>query len=158
MIVVSDTGPLNYLILIGHVEALPRLYNEVLVPRAVARELSRPRTPSAVKAVIMTPPSWMRITDSPALDLELADLGDGEREAITLAQTLRADLLLCDDKEARNAAQRRNLRVIGTIGVLQEAADKGLVDLTDALSKLQQSSFRISRSLIELILSDQKNA
>jgi len=29
MIVVSDTGPLNYLALIGHVEALPAIEEEI---------------------------------------------------------------------------------------------------------------------------------
>lgn len=43
MIVVSDTGPLNYLILIGSVDLLPRLYGRVVLPLRVHQEMSHPR-------------------------------------------------------------------------------------------------------------------
>jgi len=43
MIVVADTGPLHYLILINHAELLHRLYGEVVVPDAVATELASRR-------------------------------------------------------------------------------------------------------------------
>jgi predicted nucleic acid-binding protein len=42
MIVVADSGPLHYLILLGHVDFLRRFYGQVLVPEAVAHEPSRP--------------------------------------------------------------------------------------------------------------------
>jgi predicted nucleic acid-binding protein len=45
MIVISDTGPLNYLTLIGHLDVLPALYDSVVIPPAVVVELSRPSTP-----------------------------------------------------------------------------------------------------------------
>jgi predicted nucleic acid-binding protein len=40
MIVVADTGPLHYLILLDHVELLYRFYGQVVVPDAVAIALS----------------------------------------------------------------------------------------------------------------------
>ncbi|MGA2572065.1 MAG: hypothetical protein ABSF23_16270 [Terracidiphilus sp.] len=49
MIVVADTSPLNYLILIGEIEILPKLYDKVLLPEEVHRELQRAQTPSAVR-------------------------------------------------------------------------------------------------------------
>ena len=39
-VVVSDATPLNYLVLINAVEVLPRLFSAVLIPPAVAAELS----------------------------------------------------------------------------------------------------------------------
>ena len=59
----------------------------------------------------------------------LSVLDEGECEAIALAGEVGADLLLIDDRQGRREAKRRNLRVIGTLGVLAEAAAKGLIDL-----------------------------
>jgi predicted nucleic acid-binding protein len=39
MLVVADTTPINYLILIGQVEILPSLFERVVIPQAVATEL-----------------------------------------------------------------------------------------------------------------------
>ncbi len=39
MIVVADTTPLNYLVVIGHVDLLPALFGQVLIPTAVWNEL-----------------------------------------------------------------------------------------------------------------------
>lgn len=158
MIVVSDTGPLNYLALIGHVEALPTLYEVVVIPKAVASELSRPSCPETVRALIESPPVWLRIDQAPESDPDLRALGEGEQQAIALARTLHADLLLCDDRDARDAALRKNLRVIGTLGVLQEASQNGLLDLADALAKLRNTNFRVSKSLIARILEDHRRS
>jgi predicted nucleic acid-binding protein len=47
MIVIADTGPVNYLILIGEIEILPAVFQRVLVPHSVCEELKRPRAPDA---------------------------------------------------------------------------------------------------------------
>src|ERR1700674_2013708 len=39
MIVVADTSPINYLILIGEIETLTKMYGRVVIPRAVREEL-----------------------------------------------------------------------------------------------------------------------
>ncbi len=44
MIVVSDTSPLNYLVLIGAIDVLPKLFGEVYAPPAVIQEFQHPRT------------------------------------------------------------------------------------------------------------------
>lgn len=49
MIVVADTSPLNYLVLIAEIELLPHLYERILIPEAVHRELQRLQTPSTVR-------------------------------------------------------------------------------------------------------------
>ena len=59
MIVIADTGPINYLILIGEIEILATLYDRVAIPRSVCQELGRPRAPEAVRAWITLPPSWL---------------------------------------------------------------------------------------------------
>jgi predicted nucleic acid-binding protein len=44
--------------------------------------------------------------------------------------------------------------VVGTLGVLRDAAQSGLIDLADALAKLRGTNFRVSRALIDKILDD----
>lgn len=53
-----------------------------------------------------------------------------------------------DDAEGRREAERRQIRVGGTLGVLDEAGRRGLVDLQSALERLQQTNFRLSPTLI----------
>jgi len=50
MIVIADTSPLNYFILLSHVEALRSLYGRVIIPQAVADELNSPKSPKPVRA------------------------------------------------------------------------------------------------------------
>jgi len=63
MIVVSDTSPLNYLVLVGAIDVLPKLFGEVYVPLAVIQELQHPRTPVPVKQWAQSPPDWLRIAN-----------------------------------------------------------------------------------------------
>jgi predicted nucleic acid-binding protein len=80
-------------------------------------------------------------------------LGEGEREAIVLAEQHRPDvLLLMDEGKGRREAQRRNLRITGTLGVLNDAASRGWVDLPSAFERLQQTTFRASSSLLQSLL------
>ena len=79
-------------------------------------------------------------------------LDAGEREAIALALELKADLIILDDKDARLEATRRDLRVIGTLRVLEDAAQLDLIDLPIVLQKLQQTTFRASPKLLQGML------
>jgi predicted nucleic acid-binding protein len=123
--IVSDTTPLNYLVLIEAVELLPRLYQRALIPPAVRDELTRPRAPETVRLWIAQPPSWLEVvTPSFAPDPALSHLDDGETQAIALAMEYQAELLLLDERDATIAARERGLTVTGTLGVL----DRDLLD------------------------------
>ena len=66
--------------------------------------------------------------EDPALD----SLDRGESVAIALGMRLKADLILIDDRKGAAAALSRGLQVTGTLGVLDLATERGLVDLPDA--------------------------
>ena len=154
MIVIADTSPLNYLVLIDEVEVLRRLYGRVVMPEAVLRELQHPEAPTAVSEWVARRPAWLEIerTTVPP-DQSLRMLGEGEREAIILAQQHGPDvLLLMDEGKGRREAQRRNLRITGTLGVLSDAASRGWVDLPSAFERLRQTTFRASPSLLQSLL------
>ena len=60
-VVVSDTTPLHYLILIGADSVLGKLYGQVFVPPAVMQELSHPAAPPENAAWIKSPPVWLLV-------------------------------------------------------------------------------------------------
>src|ERR1700740_3510930 len=99
MIVIADTSPLHYLLLLDDTEILQRLYGSVIIPKGVVRELKAEKTPGPVRQWITTPPEWLQtrqITVPP--DTMLAELAPGAREAIALAEALHADALLIHEK------------------------------------------------------------
>ena len=95
MIVVADSGPLHYLILLQHIELLHRFYGQVLVSEPVASELSAAGAPAVVRDWITKPPTWVDVRPVPsdAVAMITDDLDPGERAAIALAETVHADLL-----------------------------------------------------------------
>jgi predicted nucleic acid-binding protein len=152
VIVVADTSPLVYLILIGHEQVLPALYGRVIAPRAVILELSHTGTPKAVRDWVAESPSWLHVASPRQPIMPSGSLGRGELEAIALAQEVKANVLLLDDQRGRKEAMRRHLHVVGTLRVLADAADAHLIDLPDTVARLRQTSFRASEELFEWLL------
>ncbi|MFM9958113.1 MAG: DUF3368 domain-containing protein [Phycisphaerales bacterium] len=141
MIVVADTSPLNYLVLVGAEHTLGSLFTEVVIPSAVRDELLADAAPTAVRKWMGSPPDWLRVVDS-AAGARIAGLNPGESEAITLALAMRADMLLIDERAGRAEAYRRGLEVTGTLGVLAAAAKRGMIDPIIIVSRLKTTSFR----------------
>ena len=144
MIVVSDTSPLNYLILTDLDHLLPRLFGRIVIPQAVIDELISLRAPQKVKSWVDALPGWLEVLAALAIDPALSHLGPGEREAICLAERLGADLVLLDEAKAREVARQRGIAVVGTLAILDRAAAQGIVDLREALERLQRTTFRAS--------------
>ena len=148
MIIVADSPPFVVLVVIGHVNILPTLFKEVLIPPEVESELASPRRPEAVRAFVAAPPSWLRV-QSPGLIEPIQGLHAGEAAAIALAQELRADRVIIDESLGRKAATERGLRVVGTIGVLEAAAERGLIDLAQAFAKVKKTDFWVRPSFLD---------
>lgn len=157
MLVVTDTSPINYLILIGYVDVLPVLHGDIIIPQAVAVELMNPRTPEIVRQWIAAPPEWCAIQSAQNLDPALAYLGNGEREAIALCRELDADALLSDDTRAYDEARARGIEVIRTLALLERAALHGLLDLRIAIARLQETTFYAPQYVINDMLARYSN-
>jgi predicted nucleic acid-binding protein len=153
MIAVADASPLCYLILIGEVDLLPKLFLQVVVPESVIAELLHEDAPEAVRAWISNLPAWIGVKETPLLGTAgLEKLQAGEQAAIVLAESIAADIILLDEKAARRVAAERGLRVTGTLGVLGEAATRGFVDLAAAIDLLRKTNFRCSPALLKVTL------
>jgi predicted nucleic acid-binding protein len=158
LIVVADTTPLRYLVAIEREHLLPALYGRLLIPPAVAGELNHESTPSVVRAWLAARPDWLEIRQpAHALGPEV-DLDEGERQAIALAEEVDADLLLIDEWDARREAERRHLRVAGTLRVLADAANLGLTDLEMSFERLRRTNFRANPELLESLSREFKRA
>src|SRR5712675_1180286 len=107
MIVVSDTSPLNYLVLIDLQHILPELFERILIPEAVREELQSAGAPEAISRFMAATPTWLEIRQVSDVDPELQHLDRGEREAITLAASLAAGSVLIDERKGRLAARER---------------------------------------------------
>lgn len=113
------------------------------------------QTPDIVRNWIAQAPTWLeQLSLTRATDISLGFLDQGEREAIALAEELHAERLIVDETLARKEAIRRKLSVIGTLGVLRNAARAKLLSLPEALSRLQDTSFYVASELIQALLDE----
>lgn len=153
---VADTGPLHYLILIGQVELMAVLFSDVAIPEQVKAELAHPGAPDAVRNWIQAPPIWLSIHPAKSGILAQVDatLDAGEQAAIALALGRQPDLILMDERAGTTAAQARGFVVTGTLGLLQRAARRNLLDLPTALDDLDRTNFRWTRSLRARVLAE----
>lgn len=158
-IVVADTGPLNYLVLIGQVNLLPALFEKVIVPIVVYRELTSPKAPLPIRLWLASNPPWLELHIE-TLDAEppMLTLDAGEAQAIQLAVLLEADLLLIDDRKGVKLAQAKGLRVTGTLGLLDLAADRNLVDFEQAIQQLELTNFRRPLDILDVLLTKHKKS
>src|SRR6266568_2286378 len=159
-VVVADATPLHYLILIGNVDVLPRIFERIHLPMEVRDELSCEAAPPRLRSWMRQPPQWLEVVAAPAAgpeDSSLLALDLGERAAIVFAESIRADLLLIDDRAGAILAQQRGLAVTGTLGVLDLASQAGLLHLQDAFARLQKTNFRYPPSLLEMLLEEERD-
>lgn len=135
MIVVSDTSPLTALLTVGQAGILPRLFTEVIIPKAVETELLR--THPAL-------PDWLQVrllSDPAKAELYAGSVDRGEAEAIALAEALHADHLLIDERKGRRLAQRRGVPVVGLLGVVLMARRAGFIpSARNLLNRLDQEA------------------
>jgi predicted nucleic acid-binding protein len=151
--VVADAGPLHYLVLIGQIDLLPRLFATVTVPKVVRDELLHTNTPQAGARLGVRPAALAHGRDSPGPRRAAPQrLGAGESAAITLTLALQADLMLMDDRVAVAVARAQGLAVAGTIGILDLAGRRKLIDIVDAVARLKATNFRYRPSLLDALL------
>jgi predicted nucleic acid-binding protein len=148
MLVVADSSPLIVLIEIGRIDILPALFGRVIIPLEVSGELAQDKRPQSIRSFIATPPDWL-IQQAPSSVDSIPMLHPGETSAISLAIELHAELLLIDESLGRKAAVARGIHVTGTIGIVERAAEKGLLDLKETFAQIKNTDFWISEELLD---------
>ena len=156
-IVVADAGPLIGMARIGQLSLLQNIYGSIIIPPKVFEELKIPSDKpgaSAVSEAIKA--GWIKIVElkRPSDSIILRLLVDaGEAESIQLAFEQNAHLLIIDDRKGRKIAKSRNIRIIGTGGILISAKETGLlIKVSPVLNELANVGYRLSPGLCKRII------
>jgi predicted nucleic acid-binding protein len=151
VIVVSDASPIHYLVLTGNIDLLPALFGQVIIPQKVQEELRAPAAPDGVRQWIELAPGWLEVQTAPPYTPPKT-LNEGERQTISLALSLKADVVLIDERKGRKVAEQAGLMVLDVPAVLVAAFEKGLLRLEDTVQSLQallsKTNFRIDPEII----------
>ena len=154
-VVISNTSPIFYLHRLRHLDLLQKLYQEIIVPKAVVAELEAGRRQGEDVPAIDSY-EWIKIRAirSPQILGLSTDFGLGETEVLALALEESDSLVIIDEKLARKIARLRGLRVTGTAGVLLKAKQEGhILAVKPFLDRLQEIHFHLSDNVRTLILS-----
>jgi predicted nucleic acid-binding protein len=143
--VISNTSPLQYLYQLDLLDLLPALYGEVLVPAGVMSEIAAGRSLGVALPDTAAIP-WLHVCEvrTPALLSLVPDLGIGEREVLALALERPEALVILDDSLARRIAERLELALTGTLGLLLKAKQIGRIDrVRPYMASLESLHFRL---------------
>jgi len=155
-IFVSNSGPIISFARAGCLDLLEKVIGELWIPEAVYQDIvvkgkGRPGSDEVRQG------KWLKrkeIEDKTKLGLFPHDLGMGEVEAIILAEELKA-VLIVDDRKARQVAERRGIETVGSLKIVKEAKDKGLIDKAKPLGdKLRKEGLRIKDALYHEFLEE----
>jgi uncharacterized protein len=149
---VTNTTPLITLAGVGLLDLLPRLYDEVWAPRIVLEEYSAKAPPTEPDLALA---SWLTVVDAVEIDPSLPLLDGGEAAALSLAQSIRARLILLDERKARRIATGIGLQVAGTLAVLLRAKQQGhIAVIRSYVIQMQNQGRRFHPDLIARLLAD----
>lgn len=152
--VVANSTPIIVLGSIGRTRLLRDVYGEVSIPEAVRREVLAKRDDAS--RILESSPAWVNVEIAPApddLSLMRARLHAGEVEAIMLARSTGADLVILDDNAAKKVAKHLGIPVTGMLGILVRAKRLGLLgEVAPVLDELAGVGFYVGDRVRSLVL------
>jgi len=151
MRVISNTTPLLALSSVDRLDLLKEIYQEVFIPGAVLQEIQHG---GAIKLIGLDKIQWIKvIPDIISEDSNLLfQLDAGELQVVLNGLKYNPDLILIDDRVARNTAEYLGLRVKGTLGVLVEAKRNGLIkSFKECAHEMREQGIYFAEKLIDEI-------
>jgi predicted nucleic acid-binding protein len=156
-LLVSNTGPLIALSAIDALDLLPRLYERVVIPEEVRKELD-----AAPHGIMRFPfaetKDWLEVqhVSTPVDPLLTTVLDAGEAAVIQLARQVRTDAVLIDERKGRKVARSvYHLKVIGTVRVLVDAKNKGLLSsVGSVLEEIRRNGYWIHDAIVQRALQE----
>ena len=151
-LIVADTGPLVVLAKLDHLHLLAQRYQNIKIPEAVFQEataLAHRRDSQQITGFVAKHVEVVTHLEQDAGENLDFGLDDGETQAILLAQQCQCPVLM-DEKRGRAVANREQVEVLGTVGLLLAAKQEGLLsELAPLLDQMQEYKYRLSAGLIE---------
>jgi predicted nucleic acid-binding protein len=142
--IISDASCLILLDKIGHIEILHKLFGSILTTGEVAKEFDRPL------------PEWIHLQEPSDKNYQTiieTSLDKGEASAIALAVEMEDCLLIIDELKGRRFAMQMGLKITGTLGILVDAKETGLIEFVKPLlEQIKQTNFRVSDQIEQIIL------
>lgn len=142
-VIIADTSCLIIYDRINKLEILQNTFEGLIVTKEVAEEYGEL-------------PDWIKIREleDEAQYLKLTkDLGKGEASSIALALEIKNSLLILDEKKGRKIAEELGVEIIGSLGVLIKAKDKGIIkSVKEVLVLIEKTDFRISEVIKKKLL------
>jgi len=148
-VIIGDSSALIALAVVDQLGLLEKLYDECYVPEAVYHEVTQIGKPQSQKLTTFLE-GKVKVIE---LKITKLGLGIGELEAITLYKQLNADVLLIDDERAKKYAIINEVKVIGSLGILIKAKERGYIEkVKPLLEKIMDSEVYISQKLVAKVL------
>lgn len=132
MNIVLNTSPIIFLSKIDCLNLLADCFTNVYVSSGVVRELLEYQLPPFIQERELSKESLAYVHGA------LGRLHQGELEAIVLTQELKAEYVILDDLLARRKAQRLEIKVMGTLGVLLLLKKRELLSALDVWRKIKE--------------------
>ena len=143
-VIIADASCLILLEKIGALELLRQLFGYITITDIVAAEYG------------LLLPEWVAVQaaqDARQLRFLTLTLDRGEASAIALALEQPDCLLIMDERRGRLVAQRLQLDVTGTLGILLRAKSRGVITaVKPLLDAIGATNFRLSPSLVQGVL------
>jgi predicted nucleic acid-binding protein len=141
----SDTSPIIALALCDKLDLLDKLFDRIIIPQAVFNELAIPNKPQSAKIIEWAKDKIISVKDTATVKALSLNLDLGESEAMSLYWEINADFLLIDEKRGRSVALRNGVKIVGTIGILLSAKQKGFItSIKPFLDTLRLNNYHIS--------------
>lgn len=151
-IIIADSSILICFANAKKLNLLKDVTGKIIIPEAVYQEIAVKGKPGADKILVS---DWIEAKTIKTKEIVRnlpPHLGKGEKEAIILAKELDGFLLI-DDPSGRKEAERLGIKFTGTLGILQEAQAKKLIDkVRPILDELMASGLRIHSKLYKEFL------
>ena len=147
--ILCNTSPLIALASINSLEILNSLTDDFCVPEAVYKEATLSDKPYSKEITKFLKGKVQKVEDVAAVNDLRIFLDSGESEVIQLATELNAPFVIIDEKRGRNIAKLKELTVVGTVGLLLKAKEKGLIEkVLPLVEKMTSRNIHLSRELI----------
>jgi predicted nucleic acid-binding protein len=153
--VVCNATPLINFAAINRLDILQAAFSQIIIPQAVCDETTVAGFPASEFVLQAIAEKWLQVCPvSTILPNIPSELDDGEREAIALALETREPQILLDEREARQVAQNLGLQVIGTLGILLLAKNRGIITQVQPLLDvmINHAQYWVSLPLYEQVL------
>ena len=133
--IISDTSCLIIFSKIYKLSILKDIFKEIVIPKGVHDEYGE-KLPGFIRII--------QVKNENLIKLASAFLDKGEAEVIALALENNAEGVILDDKKGRKTAIKLGLNVIGTLGIIDLAQKKGIIeDKSLIINELRKNGFYI---------------